>query len=285
MFDNCSSSKIVSLSSIRQVKYLNSTKNLLILSNEKIILYNLVTFKETILLNEKGSFITLENKFFLTGNKNIYFVLYENNKIYKSFNASNHSISSLLYYTNKIIISSKQLIKIFQKINNNYILITTMKYHKLPISGLIKLNKYFISFSSNQNLINIYNCNLLTITKYYELETGLLDNSYIIIKNRLIIGGIYYLFLFDTNTLELIKKTSFHDFYLINCFCKLNKELYCGDINGIIYKFKIDDNNECEFIEKKKLCDNEGIINIIKFNDKIIVASSGKKINFYNIIK
>ena len=59
MFDNCSSSKIVSLSSIRQVKYLNPTKDLLILSNEKIILYNLVTFKETILLNEKGTFITL----------------------------------------------------------------------------------------------------------------------------------------------------------------------------------------------------------------------------------
>jgi hypothetical protein len=285
MFKNSNFSKIISCTSINQVKYLKSTNNLLILSNENIILYNLDTLNETVLLNEKGTFITIENKFYITGNKFIYFISYDKNKIINKFKASEHSISSLLYYNNKIILSSKKLIKIFEKINNDYVLITIMKYHKLHISGLIKLNKYFISFSSNENLINIYNINLLTINKHYEHEAGLHENSYIIIKNRLIIGGIYYLLLIDVNTIELIKKISFHEFYIINCFCVLNNELFCGDICGLIYKFKIVNDNEYEYVEKKKICKKEGIINIIKSKKYIILATSGNKLDFYNIIK
>ena len=285
MFKNKISSKIISCSSIKQVKYLKPINNLLILSNEKIILFNLDKFNETILLNEKGTFITLENNFYITGNKFIYFISYENNKIYKKFKGAEHSISSLLYLKNKIILSSKELIKIFEKINNEYILISIMKYHKLPISGLINLNKYFISFSSNENLINIYNINLLTIYKYFEHEAGLHDNSYIIIKNRLIIGGIYYLLLIDINNVELIKKISFHEFYIINCFCILNNELFCGDISGLIYKFKIINDKEFEYIEKKKMYKKEGIINIIKCKNNIVLATSGNKLDFYNIIK
>ena len=253
MFKNSNFSKIISCTSINQVKYLKSTNNLLILSNEKIILFNLNDYKETVLLNEKGTFTTIEKNFYITGNKFIYFISYDKNKIYNKFKASEHSISSLLYYENKIILSSKKLIKIFEKINNDYVLITTMKYHKLNISGLIKLNKYFISFSSNENLINIYNINMLTITKSYEHEAGLHENSFIIIKNRLIIGGIYYLLLIDINTIKLIKKISFHEFYIINCFCVLNDELFCGDISGLIYKFKIINDNEYEYVEKIKI--------------------------------
>jgi hypothetical protein len=253
MFKISNFSKIISCTSINQVKYLKSTNNLLILSNEKIILFDLGTYKETVLLNEKGTFTTIEKNFYITGNKFIYFISYDKNKIYNKFKASEHSISSLLYYENKIILSSKKLIKIFEKINNDYVLITTMKYHKLNISGLIKLNKYFISFSSNENLINIYNINMLTITKSYEHEAGLHENSFIIIKNRLIIGGIYYLLLIDINTIKLIKKISFHEFYIINCFCVLNDELFCGDISGLIYKFKIINDNEYEYVEKIKI--------------------------------
>ena len=158
-----------------------------------------------------------------------------------------------------------------------------MKYHKLNISGLIKLNKYFISFSSNENLINIYNINMLTITKSYEHEAGLHENSFIIIKNRLIIGGIYYLLLIDINTIKLIKKISFHEFYIINCFCVLNDELFCGDICGLIYKFKIINDNEYEYTEKIKIYKKEGIINIIKNKNYIIVATSRNKLDFFNI--
>ena len=285
MFKNSNFSKIISCTSINQVKYLKSTNNLLILSNEKIILFDLNTYKETVLLNEKGTFTTIEKNFYITGNKFIYFILYDKNKIYNKFKASEHSISSLLYYENKIILSSKKLIKIFEKINNDYVLITTMKYHKLNISGLIKLNKYFISFSSNENLINIYNINMLTITKSYEHEAGLHENSFIIIKNRLIIGGIYYLLLIDINTIKLIKKISFHEFYIINCFCVLNDELFCGDISGLIYKFKIINDNEYEYTEKIKLYKKEGIINIMKNKNYIIVATSRNKLDFFNIIK
>ena len=283
MFKNSNFSKIISCTSINQVKYLKSTNNLLILSNEKIILFNLNDYKETVLLNEKGTFTTIEKNFYITGNKFIYFISYDKNKIYNKFKASEHSISSLLYYENKIILSSKKLIKIFEKINNDYVLITTMKYHKLNISGLIKLNKYFISFSSNENLINIYNINMLTITKSYEHEAGLHENSFIIIKNRLIIGGIYYLLLIDVNTIELIKKISFHEFYIINCFCVLNDELFCGDISGLIYKFKIINDNEYEYTEKIKLYKKEGIINIMKNKNYIIVATSRNKLDFFNI--
>ena len=285
MFKNSNFSKIISCTSINQVKYLKSTNNLLILSNEKIILFNLNDYKETVLLNEKGTFTTIEKNFYITGNKFIYFISYDKNKIYNKFKASEHSISSLLYYENKIILSSKKLIKIFEKINNDYVLITTMKYHKLNISGLIKLNKYFMSFSSNENLINIYNINMLTITKSYEHEAGLHENSFIIIKNRLIIGGIYYLLLIDINTIELIKKISFHEFYIINCFCVLNDELFCGDISGLIYKFKIINDNEYEYTEKIKLYKKEGIINIMKNKNYIIVATSRNKLDFFNIIK
>ena len=285
MFKNSNFSKIISCTSINQVKYLKSTNNLLILSNEKIILFDLNTYKETVLLNEKGTFTTIEKNFYITGNKFIYFISNDKNKIYNKFKASEHSISSLIYYENKIILSSKKLIKIFEKINNDYVLITTMKYHKLNISGLIKLNKYFISFSSNENLINIYNINMLTITKSYEHEAGLHENSYIIIKNRLIIGGIYYLLLIDVNTIELIKKISFHEFYIINCFCVLNDELFCGDISGLIYKFKIINDNEYEYTEKIKLYKKEGIINIMKNKNYIIVATSRNKLDFFNIIK
>ena len=285
MFKNSNFSKIISCTSINQVKYLKSTNNLLILSNEKIILFNLNDYKETVLLNEKGTFTTIEKNFYLTGNKFIYFISNDKNKIYNKFKASEHSISSLLYYENKIILSSKKLIKIFEKINNDYVLITTMKYHKLNISGLIKLNKYFISFSSNENLINIYNINMLTITKSYEHEAGLHENSFIIIKNRLIIGGIYYLLLIDINTIKLIKKISFHEFYIINCFCVLNDELFCGDISGLIYKFKIINDNEYEYTEKIKLYKKEGIINIMKNKNYIIVATSRNKLDFFNIIK
>ena len=285
MFKNSNFSKIISCTSINQVKYLKSTNNLLILSNEKIILFDLNTYKETVLLNEKGTFTTIEKNFYITGNKFIYFISYDKNKIYNKFKASEHSISSLIYYENKIILSSKKLIKIFEKINNDYVLITTMKYHKLNISGLIKLNKYFISFSSNENLINIYNINMLTITKSYEHEAGLHENSFIIIKNRLIIGGIYYLLLIDINTIKLIKKISFHEFYIINCFCVLNDELFCGDISGLIYKFKIINDNEYEYTEKIKLYKKEGIINIMKNKNYIIVATSRNKLDFFNIIK
>lgn len=285
MFKNSNFSKIISCTSVNQVKYLKSTNNLLILSNEKIILFDLNTYKETVLLNEKGTFTTIEKNFYITGNKFIYFISYDKNKIYNKFKASEHSISSLLYYENKIILSSKKLIKIFEKINNDYVLITTMKYHKLNISGLIKLNKYFISFSSNENLINIYNINMLTITKSYEHEAGLHENSFIIIKNRLIIGGIYYLLLIDINTIKLIKKISFHEFYIINCFCVLNDELFCGDISGLIYKFKIINDNEYEYTEKIKLYKKEGIINIMKNKNYIIVATSRNKLDFFNIIK
>ena len=285
MFKNSNFSKIISCTLINQVKYLKSTNNLLILSNEKIILFDLNTYKETVLLNEKGTFTTIEKNFYITGNKFIYFISYDKNKIYNKFKASEHSISSLLYYENKIILSSKKLIKIFEKINNDYVLITTMKYHKLNISGLIKLNKYFISFSSNENLINIYNINMLTITKSYEHEAGLHENSFIIIKNRLIIGGIYYLLLIDINTIKLIKKISFHEFYIINCFCVLNDELFCGDISGLIYKFKIINDNEYEYTEKIKLYKKEGIINIMKNKNYIIVATSRNKLDFFNIIK
>ena len=285
MFKNSNFSKIISCTSINQVKYLKSTNNLLILSNEKIILFDLNTYKETVLLNEKGTFTTIEKNFYITGNKFIYFISNDKNKIYNKFKASEHSISSLLYYENKIILSSKKLIKIFEKINNDYVLITTMKYHKLNISGLIKLNKYFISFSSNENLINIYNINMLTITKSYEHEAGLHENSFIIIKNRLIIGGIYYLLLIDINTIKLIKKISFHEFYIINCFCVLNDELFCGDISGLIYKFKIINDNEYEYTEKIKLYKKEGIINIMKNKNYIIVATSRNKLDFFNIIK
>lgn len=285
MFKNSNFSKIISCTSINQVKYLKSTNNLLILSNEKIILFDLGTYKETVLLNEKGTFTTIEKNFYITGNKFIYFISNDKNKIYNKFKASEHSISSLLYYENKIILSSKKLIKIFEKINNDYVLITTMKYHKLNISGLIKLNKYFISFSSNENLINIYNINLLTINKSYEHEAGLHENSFIIIKNRLIIGGIYYLLLIDINTIKLIKKISFHEFYIINCFCVLNDELFCGDISGLIYKFKIINDNEYEYTEKIKLYKKEGIINIMKNKNYIIVATSRNKLDFFNIIK
>ena len=285
MFKNSNFSKIISCTSINQVKYLKSTNNLLILSNEKIILFNLNDYKETVLLNEKGTFTTIEKNFYLTGNKFIYFISNDKNKIYNKFKASEHSISSLLYYENKIILSSKKLIKIFEKINNDYVLITTMKYHKLNISGLIKLNKYFISFSSNENLINIYNINLLTINKSIEHEAGLHENSFIIIKNRLIIGGIYYLLLIDINTIKLIKKISFHEFYIINCFCVLNDELFCGDISGLIYKFKIINDNEYEYTEKIKLYKKEGIINIMKNKNYIIVATSRNKLDFFNIIK
>ena len=285
MFKNSNFSKIISCTSINQVKYLKSTNNLLILSNEKIILFDLNTYKETVLLNEKGTFATIEKNFYITGNKFIYFISNDKNKIYNKFKASEHSISSLLYYENKIILSSKKLIKIFEKINNDYVLITTMKYHKLNISGLIKLNKYFISFSSNENLINIYNINLLTINKSYEHEAGLHENSFIIIKNRLIIGGIYYLLLIDINTIKLIKKISFHEFYIINCFCVLNDELFCGDISGLIYKFKIINDNEYEYTEKIKLYKKEGIINIMKNKNYIIVATSRNKLDFFNIIK
>ncbi len=186
-------------------------------------------------------------------------------------NAHESHITKVIYYLNNYLISCSwdKTVKIWEKQNKNYELITTLN-HSNWVTSILLIQEFNILISSGLNGTKLWNINNFELIKYFkEVECFINNGLDKIDNNNIIVGGHTF------KIISILEKKIIKEIQIpIRSSLKVIEEkriIFIGGINNDIMIYN-SDNYEC--IQIIKHAHNDYIYGFLKLNDGSIASFS-----------